>query len=223
MLNGLRDRFHQFPHRTERSRNASWQLPLNCFQRFHAHTVVYLMPLAHSLSTVQRKNLGTSHTKNRPKRYLLRWPLGAIHGFDVPGLPAPPAASAPEREGVDDFVVGIFGREAERQLAVRAREELDEVEIAQRGGELKRGAVRCPELPVAPLAVFPFSVDAVAVDVGAKSTSSCTMRTLPTDTAAKSGVWPVTSVVLAVTRLCPIIRATASSFVVMALKERTMS
>ena len=182
------------------------------------------MPLAHSLSTVQRKNLGTSHTKNRPKRCLLRCPLGAIHGFDVPGPPAQRAASAPEREEVSDFAVAIVSREAERQLAVRAREELDEAEIAQRGGELERGAVRCPELPAAPLVVFPFGVDAVAVDVGAKSTSSCAMRTLPTDTAARSGVWPVASVVLAVTRLCSIIRATASSFfVVTALKERTMS
>jgi hypothetical protein len=73
--------------------------------------------LAHSLSTVQRKNLGTSHTKNRPKRRLLRSPLGAIHGFGVPGLPAPPSASAPEREEVDDLAVAIVGREAERQLA----------------------------------------------------------------------------------------------------------
>ena len=156
--------------------------------------------------------------------YLLRSPPDAIHSFGVPGLPAPPAASAPEREEVDNLVMAVVGREAERQLAARVYEELNEVGIAQRGGELERGAVRCPELPAAPLVVFPFGVDAVAVDIGAKSTSSCTMRTLPTDTAARSGVWPVASVVLAVTRLCSTIRATASSFfVVMALKERTMS
>lgn len=106
MLNGLRDRFRRFPHRAT--------LPLNFFRRSHAHTTVYLMPLVHSLSTVQRKNLGTSHTKNRPKRCLLHSPLGVIHGFGAPSLPAPPAASAPEREEVGDFAVAIVGREAER-------------------------------------------------------------------------------------------------------------
>lgn len=106
----------------------------------------------------------------------------------MPGLPAPPAASVLEREEVDDLAVAIVGREAERQLAVRVHKELDEVEIAQRGGELERGTVRCPGLPARLLAVFPFGADAVAIDVGAKSTSSCTMRMLPTGTAAKSGV-----------------------------------
>lgn len=108
-----------------------------------------------------------SHEKPAEVIYLLRSLLGAIHSFGVPGLPAPPAASAPEREEVDDLAMTVVGREAERQLAVRDREELDEVGIAHCGGELERGAMRCSGLSAAPLAVFPFGVDAVAVDVGA--------------------------------------------------------
>ena len=86
----------------------------------------------------------------------------------MPSLPAPAAASALEREEVDNLVVAVVGREAERQLTTRVHEELDEVKITQRGGKLELGVMRCSGLSAAPLAVFPFGIDAVAVDVGAQ-------------------------------------------------------
>ena len=229
MLNGLQDRLHQFLRRTERSHNTSWQLrhlplipPAELFPTFlcpHGSILDALGALLRHRPEEESRRL--PHKKLAEVIYLLRSPPDVIHSFGVPGLPAPPAASAPEREEVDNLVMAVVGREAERQLAARVYEELNEVGIAQRGGELERGAVRCSGLPAALLAVFLFSVDAVAVDIGAQV---CTIRTLPTDTAARSGVWPVAPVVLTVTRLCSIITATASSFfVVMALKECTMS